>query len=385
MIAELFFVLLFLTILNKEMKPINRKICFIIFSAALIVSHYAIAEIFMFFTLFVMVILIITKNPSMKITATMFALFCVMMFSWYLFTADGSSFDTFVSYGDYVLRSLGDIFSLESRDADVLRGLGLQAPPTILNAISRAVAYLVQFLIVMGFIGLLTKRVQLKRTLDKELFMLIIVAVVFLGLLIVVPGLPSTLNMTRFYHILLFFIAPLSVLGAKFLIGLVKRNNKFVVSVLLVLILVPYFLFQTGFVYEVSGNISSSESLSLPLSFYRIPAVRSRGEIGYISRTDVSSAEWVKDNINLQNMTVYADNPSRSYALLSFGMIHIGKIAVLSNVTTIFNNSITYLSRLNVVDGVIVGTYYVWNTTDFSFSNDSNKIYANGECEIYMK
>jgi uncharacterized membrane protein len=48
-IAELFFVLLLLIIFNKQIKPFGRMVCFIIFSMSLIVSHYAIAEIFLLF------------------------------------------------------------------------------------------------------------------------------------------------------------------------------------------------------------------------------------------------------------------------------------------------------------------------------------------------
>jgi len=381
MIAELFFVLLLFIVLNNKIKSSNRMICFIIISVALVTSHYAIAEIFMFIISLSLILLIAAKKPSRKITLSMVVLFFVIMFSWYIYTARSSAFESFVSYGNYVYDSLGDIFNPEAREPEVLRGLGLEAPPTMWNAMSRGFAYIVEFLIVIGFVGLVTKKVQMKISLDKEFFMFILVAIAFLVLLILVPGLSLTMNMSRFFHILLFLIAPLSIIGADFLISLFKRSNRLWVSVLLIVILVPYFLFQTGFVYEIVGN----ESWSLPLSVYRMPAYRSRGFLGYVDERDVSSAYWLQTNVNTQSITIHADIPSVSYVLFAYGMIPKEKMIVLSNITIITDNSVIYLSRLNTVDSTIMGLNYIWNSTDFPFPDYTSKIYTNGASEIYEK
>jgi len=328
-----------------------------------------------------LILLIAAKKPSRKITLSMVVLFFVIMFSWYIYTARSSAFESFVSYGNYVYDSLGDIFNPEAREPEVLRGLGLEAPPTMWNAMSRGFAYIVEFLIVIGFVGLVTKKVQMKISLDKEFFMFILVAIAFLVLLILVPGLSLTMNMSRFFHILLFLIAPLSIIGADFLISLFKRSNRLWVSVLLIVILVPYFLFQTGFVYEMVGN----ESWSLPLSVYRMPAYRSRGFLGYVDERDVSSAYWLQTNVNTQSITIHADIPSVSYVLFAYGMIPKEKMIVLSNITIITDNSVIYLSRLNTVDSTIMGLNYIWNSTDFPFPDYTSKIYTNGASEIYEK
>jgi len=381
MIAELFFVLLLCIILNNKMKTRNKIICFILISFALITSHYAIAEIFMFFISFSLIFLIITKKFSRKITVSMVVLFFVLMFSWYLYTAHASTFESFVSYCDYVYNSLKDIFNPEAREPEVLRGLGLEPPPTIWNAISRSFAYTIEFLIVIGFISLITKRMQKKINLDDESFAFILIAIVFLALLILIPGLSMTMNMTRFYHILLFIIAPLSVIGADFLTRLFKQKNEFLASVLIVIVFVPYFLFQTGFVYEIVSN----ESWSLPLSVHRMPAYKSRGFLGYVDGRDIFCAYWLKTNVNAQNTMIYADISSIDYVLFAYGMIPKEEMLVLNNVTTINSHSVIYLSRLNTVDNTIIGLNYIWNTTDFLFRKDISKIYANGVSEIYKK
>jgi len=378
-IAELFFVLLLLVILSKKMKPYNKIICFMIFSIALVTSHYALAEIFLFFMSFVWLFLVAMKRPSRKITVTLVVLFFVVMFSWYLYTSNATVFDSLVSFGNYVYDQLGQFFNPASRGQTVLRGLGLESPPTIWNTFSRVFAYLTQFLIVVGFVGLITKRITIQ--LERESFMFTLMAMAFLGALIAVPGLANTMNMTRFYHILLLFLAPLCVLGAEFLVKLMsKRRTEIGASVLLLIVLVPYFLFQTGFVYEVTG----SESWSLPLSKYRMDAVSLRGHMGYFDESDVFGALWVSRNVDVENSQIYADGVSRNNVLTIYGMIYRGYVLELSNVTIVANNGIVYSSTLNVVDGLIASAGRLWNSSELSFIFDNlNTVYSNGDSEVY--
>jgi uncharacterized membrane protein len=380
MIAEVFFILLLFIVLSNKLKSGKKMMCFFIVSFALVVSHYAVAEIFLFFISISWILSIISKNSCKKITLNMTVLFFVIMFSWYIYTTRASAFESFVSYGDYVYRSLSDIFNPEARQPEVLRGLGLEPSPTFWNALSRGFAYMTEFLMVLGFVSLVTKKVHLKNNLDREFFMFIIVAIAFLGLLIIVPGLPLTMNMTRFYHILLFFIAPLSVVGADFIVSLRKKNSGLLVSVILIAILVPYFLFQTGFVYEIVGNDSWA-----PLSIYRMPAYRSRGLLGIIDEMDIFSAQWLRISLEVQRTTVYGDYSSVSYALFAYSMIIKDDMIVLSNVTTITDNSVIYLSRLNTIDNLMVGEKFMWNTSDFPFLDDLSFVYTNGASEICKK
>jgi len=378
-VAELFFVLLLLVVLSKKMKPFNKMICFTIFGVGLVTSHYALAEIFLIFISFVWISLVAMKRPSRNITVTIVVFFLVAMFSWYLYTSNAAVFDSLVSFGNYVRDQLDQFFDPASRGQTVLRGLGLESPPTIWNTFSRAFAYLTQFLIVVGFIGLIIKRINIH--VEKESFMFTVMAMIFLGALIAVPGLASTMNMTRFYHILLFFLAPLCVLGAEFLVKLMsKRRTELGASVLLLIVLVPYFLFQTGFVYEVTR----SQSWSLPLSKYRMDAVFLRLYMGYFDESDVFSASWVAKNVDVENSQIYADGASRNDVLTIYGMIYRGYVLGLSNVTIVANNGVVYLSTLNVVDGLIVSGGRLWNSSELSFIFDNlNTVYTNGGSEVY--
>jgi uncharacterized membrane protein len=377
MIGELFFVLLLLVILNKKMKPVHKTACFLIFSLAFIVSHYALAEIFLFFVSFSLISLIIFKKPSRNITLSIIVYFLVIMFSWYIFTSSSSVFDSFLDFGQHVYNQLDEFFNPQSRGTEILRGLGLEASPAVWNTISRAFAYLTELLIFIGFVGIIMKRKRMR--FEKEYFMLIIIAMAFLAALVLVPGLANTLNMTRFYHILLFFIAPLCVTGAVVIIELVfKRKDELRISFLLLIVLVPYFLFQTGFIYEVT----QSKSWSVPLSKYRMSQVRLYTEFGDIDACSIFGAQWVSKNVVIGYTQIYADDLSRRNELRAYGEVYTGYVEVLSNVTNVAAGGIVHLSPLNVMDGIVVGSL-VWNLSELQFLQDLNKIYSNGGSEVY--
>ena len=378
MIGELFFVLLLLVILNKKIRPINKTLCFLIFGFALIVSHYALAEIFLFLISFVLISLIIMKKPSRNITLTMVLCFFAIMFSWYLYTSSSAVFDAFSNFGEHVYSQLGEFFNPATRGQTVLRGLGMEAPPTIWNMISRIFAYLTQVLIVVGFVGVITKRSGIR--FDMEYFLLSLFSLTFLAALILVPGLANTLNMTRFYHILLVFLAPLCVLGAETIAKIVsKRKTELIGSILLLVVLVPYFLFQVGFVYEVTG----SDNWSVPLSKYRMPAYRLYGQLGYTTAYSISGAQWLSNNVAVEYTQIYADFWSRRTELRGYGSVYLGYVETLSNTTKITTKGIVYLSSLNIIEGTVIGDRYLWNSSELGFLSDLNTIYSNGGCEVY--
>ncbi|MEM2506693.1 MAG: DUF2206 domain-containing protein, partial [Nitrososphaeria archaeon] len=205
-IAELFLVLLLLVILNKDMKKSSKVMCFVIFGFGLTVSHYGLSLIFLFFISVALVPLVIFKKSSENLTISMAITFFTIMFAWYIYISNSTVFESYINFGQHVYNQLWDFFNPTSRGELVLKGLGLQKPQTIWNSISWTFSYITEFLIVVGFIGLIAKRSKVY--FERENFYFIFTATVFLALLILVPGLANTLRMTRFYHILLFFIAP---------------------------------------------------------------------------------------------------------------------------------------------------------------------------------
>jgi len=379
MIGELFFVLLLLVVFSKELKPARKIVSFLVFSIALVTSHYALAEIFFILIAAALTLTVLTRRKSRSITAGMVMLFFVVMFCWYIYTSRASVFDTLTSYGRYVYDQLDQFLSPASRGETVLRGLGIDQSPSIWNTLSRIFAYLTELLVVIGFLRMFIRRKELSN--DKEYFFFNLVGIAFLAAIILVPGLAKTFNMTRFYHVLLFVLAPLCVLGAFSVAGfLLNRRKEISAAILLVSVLTPYFLFQTGFMYE----ITRSESWSLPLSMYRMDWYKLYREMGYVPERNVPSACWISKYVEAERTTIYADVPSQHKELVMYGMAQHDRISVLSNTTKPKAEAIIYLGELNLMNGIVVGTYTTWNTSELSnLFGQMDTVYCNGGSEIY--
>jgi uncharacterized membrane protein len=381
-IAELFFVLLFYILLKPKISKMNKSIFFAVFSIALIVSHYSISYLFIFLVFLTWIALsalniLRGRVSKTSITASLVALFFVMSFAWYIYTSKSGAFEQVLSMIDYVSRGiLTEFFNPSSRSEGVLMGLGIAAPPSLGHLIGRIFAYLVQFFIVIGFLTLIRDR---KKTVyDDEYHVFILLNMALLALLIVLPNFAASFNMTRFYHILLFFLAPLFILGSETLFNILWRfKTKAYPLILILIILIPFFLYQTEFIYEVTGD----ESWSIPLSKYRMGAIPYI-HFGLIQEQDAFGSKWAAQNLNAERTTIYSDWPVSLFLLKNSG---VSKIEVISNPTVKHANGTLYLRRVNVEYGIVRGIENYWNLTQFSSDlNNMNKIYSNGGSEIYQ-
>jgi uncharacterized membrane protein len=406
MIAELFSVLLFTVLLSRKMSRFNRSLCFIVFAAALVVSHYALSYIFMGFIAFAWALLYFLRRSS-KIRLSMVVIFVVLIFSWYVYTSNAGAFESFLKFGNYVVGSLGDFLDFGSRSEGVLRGIGLAGSPTFLNTVSRGIAYLIQAFIVVGFLSVFTKRTNIRFSRDYVVFALASISILAANILL--PGFAQTMNVERFYHVTLIFLAPFFVIGLEVLIGILKdyrlnseiklnqklgRKMRRLPTILTVGLLVSYFLFQTNFLYVVAG----SPSWSIPLSKQKVDPVTLYKSYSYFDDFDVFGVKWLK-NANLNHTELYADLLSTYSVLTSYGMIYRGDVMQFyysyRNVPklTLTTNGIVYLSPFNVVYGYAAipfrGQMFVTNFTynplpmlNYTMMTNTNKIYSNGACEI---
>jgi len=104
-------------------------------------------------------------------------------------------------------------------------------------------------------------------------------------------------------------------------------------------------------------------------------------QMGYIPEQNVFGAYWVSKYVDTQQTPIYTDMDTK--VLVIYASIYRGKINFLSNTTVVKNNAIIYLSRMNVVDGIIDGRYVLWNSTELSSQlSPMAKIYSNGGCDI---
>ncbi len=372
MIAELFFVLLLLLLLNKKVKMEHKFVGFAILGFGLMVSHYALAQIFLFLIFIAWATSVFyLKKPSFNLQLSMIVFFFVAMFAWYIYTSGSVVFDSFMSFTGYVTSQLGDFLNPASRGQTVLTGLGLAQSPSLLNTVSRGFAYITELFIIIGVVALVRKKTKFLFERDFTVFSL--VAVAFLVMLTVIPGLANTLSMTRFYHILLMFLAPFCIIGiSAFAQFLLKRESKILVAVLVVVVLVPYFLFQTNFVYEVA----KADSWSVSLSGYRMDPLRLYGEDGYIDSYSVYGAEWVSRSVPYQ-WNIATDNALFT-TLPAYGLVYRGYVTGLDNTTILYPGQFVYLSYISVGFEPLSS-----NGTLPRLLNQTDVVYSNGGSEVY--
>jgi uncharacterized membrane protein len=378
MIGELFYVLLFLTLFSKSVKGSRKWLLFFAFSFGLVVSHYAMAYIFLAFIVATWFISRLRKGGT-KITMSLVVLLGILVFAWYIYTSQASNFNDLLGTVNYVGKGFAsDFFNAQSRGGQVLQAVGVSGISTYWHVIGRYVYYATEGLIIVGLaLMLLKERISF---FNDDYNVLVFLNLILLGACIIVPNFSGTFNASRFYHVTLFFLAPLCVLGGVKLMKLISRNkiNEKILSMILVLcLLIPFFFFQTGFVYEVTKEAS----YSLPLSSYRIDPL-TQANLGLLTDAEVHAGDWISENAGFYR-NISADASSLNILVYT-------NVKIRSDVfpaTPIPSSSYIFLREYNVADGIVfsdLSQYGSFNLTQIVPPlNDTNLTYSNGLNQVY--
>lgn len=422
-IAELFFALLILLMVSGEINSFKKVILAMVFSASLVVSHYAISYIFIFYILLTLPLLYLIKKitkdvqrPTM-LTGTFVCLFVVMALSWYIFTAESKSFSNIVYVGQTTYNSISDFLLSGTREVNTLKLLGLGQSGSLLHSVSVYFYRITVLFIIVGALWLVIKRKMIK--LGPEYFVMTLLS---LGLLIVCVALPyfaGFLNVDRIYHVTLFFLSPLCIMGGQSLVKWLYTLSRAALNkmrsiigplkptipargysagfafanIVILSVLIPYFLFGTGFIYEVAQD-KGPTSISLSQADFEKSnsdevIVSFHSEYAFTS--DVVSAEWLY-NFKTAGARVYSDDPSFWYILPNYASVF--PAVVIYPETEVASGSYIYLSNLNVVKSLMnvplknapPGSKLYYNYATFYISPLlTAKIYSNGESEVYLK
>jgi uncharacterized membrane protein len=213
-------------------------------------------------------------------------------------------------------------FDFTTREPLVQTALGLDFPSASTQGKGfRIFQYITQLFIIVGFIRLVFKPRKLRFTAEYIAFT--VVSALLLLACIFLPWFSSVFNVTRFYHIALFLLAPLCILGGEAIwlgigtlcqklkqgagasgFNLAKAdNNEAYLRFLALVVLIPYFLFTSGFIFEVSGHEVTDKGdtpYSIALSSYRVDIG------GVFNRRDGAAADWLAQTLGSDH-AVYAD------------------------------------------------------------------------------
>lgn len=393
MVAELFYVLLFLILFKKDINQGSRWILIIFFSFSLIVSYYTMAYFFlvMIFSAWIFA-KVFSKNKNISIDLTVLLFFTVFIFTWYIFIVN-PAFYRFQGFITGTYQSLiTEFFSPQSRGQEVLVATGMLSSPTLLHQIGKIFFNITALFILIGFIIIIARKK--KDNFDPQYFVLISTNLVLLLMSIIIPNFSASLQIDRLYHVALLFISPLFIVGGRSIfdnilkIFRLKENKREIYGLVLVLlVLVTFFFFQTGFIYEIEQDPVPS---SVFLSKYRM-AGDELLNLGYINENDFFGAIWLSKYVDV-NAGIYSDVKSKFHVLTSSMIDTNNRIDVIGN-TTVFNDrSYVYLNEYNTKNGIIIrDTRYPfnirYNISEIPILNSTmipnNKIYSNDACEIH--
>jgi len=417
LVAEVFLAALLLLVFMKGLPRLKRDVLFIVCSFGLVVSHYGLAYIFTVVLVLAWIILAIvaaragrqkrvTRNYYLrfqnkstitkfkdyvgrvsfsishsKLSLDLVLIYLTVLFSWYIFVNQAAGFNLLSQKYSLVASSFGQFFNPASRGA-ALEGLGVVATPTILNQVSTYLFLFTELLIVLGFVWILLKRHG--TGFSSEYLVMALLGIVILILNVLVPTLANTLQIYRYYQTTLFVLALFAVVGGVKILEYIPRlKSKYFFVILAFLIFVPFFLFQTGFTYEVAGVQNDVLTLNMhrwnDLEFYDSVA----------DAREVAGATWLPEHLNFSQITIYADYES-SEVLTAYGLVEGGQIPVLTNVTYISgSNQFIFLRPVNVIDGTIDLSGIVPVVSNFNSSSllpvlvNQDRVYSNGGCEVY--
>ena len=387
LVAEVFLAALLLLVFMKGLPRLKRDILFFACSLGLVVSHYGLAYIFMLILVSAWTILVFmdyVRSGSFsvlhsKVSFDWVLIYLTVLFSWYIFVNQSVAFNLLSQKYGLVASGFSQFFNPASRGT-ALEGLGVVATPTILNQVSTYMFVLTESLIILGFVWILLRRNTkgFGRGFSSEYVVMAALGIAILILDVLVPTLANTLQISRYYQTTLFLLAPFAVVGGlKVLERIPRLKSKYFFVILMFLIFVPFFLFQTGFVYEVAGVQNDVLTLNMhrwnDLKFYDVVA----------DSREVAGAAWLPEHLNVSQITIYADAESNG-VLTAYGLVEGGQIPLLTNVTYFSgSNQFIFLRPVNVIDGITEGV------SDFNSSSllpvlvNQDRIYSNGGCEVY--
>lgn len=400
-VGQFFLILSMFLIVEKRLTHGKKRVLLIIFVAALIVSHYSLTYIFLFFivSLFIVSRILSYRRGSARISPmlslSLILLLTALTFSWYIYVSDSPLNQLLNSVHRIVSLFSEDFFSTEARFQPALTSLSPTATTSMIGMIHKFLIYLENFFIGIGIIVLTVKPNQFR--LNPEFRLIAIISMLTLLLVFAVPNVGPTLNTTRFYSILIPFLAPFFVLGGIFLFRLIGKSIASRLKLrnvraknfglfLVTCVLITTFLFQVGFINHFTNGYPSSYPLDLSRREKSDDLkMRVTTHSLYFVEQEVLSAKWLRENLNPESK-VNADWNSRKTVLKSYALLSNDGVLPITNDTNLVSQTYTYLKYLNVRIGVIsTGSSLILNISDLlPVLGNCSKIYSNGDSDIYL-
>ena len=427
-LAIFFVALALMVFFNDKIDPLKRRVLFIIFILSVVVSHYSTAYIFFFIMLFSWSAMeILSRRNTLKtfkknITLTIVLLFFAFIFFWYSQVTE-AAFKSGVSFVEKTLVNLNNFFIEESREEVIITKLvGKELGYPILSRVNFAVTWSSFILIGIGVLTMLRRYKEmiyisnvkhkspdfLKTKFEPEY---LVMALACSGLLMAIVALPyiSTYGIYRLYSLVVIILSVCFVIGGMTLskhffflkkktcakrklwffgktffpkerfdgkTGQQTQNGSQVRAYLVILlILIPYFLFATGALYQVFGAPSSLNLNSEGEGYDR----------EYVHDSESCAAKWLAMQ-GKRNSQIYTADGYGWHRVISQGKIPLNRInPYLFSMHEKLQEGYIYLSYNNVVKGKLIVEDMSCNMTEYSdMLIGKRKICDSGCSEVYQ-
>lgn len=358
-VAELYLALLELTLFDKELRPTIRSFLTITWILSLVVSHYSTTYITLFFMIFLTIMLFIfrEKATSIKLSTTIFSV--VVALSWYMLISLSQTFKDLVTICRRNLMAVEDeLFSPSAIDPLVGKAMGSgMFDQSFWHALGHIWQYVTQILFVVGFAYVFLRYV--KNRSHPEFTFFSSAGMLFLFMSMALPYFGSSLNIDRIYHIVLIFISPLCVIGLLYLIEQISSICKItaskkqkITSICFVLVFVPYFLFNSSVVFEVTEK-SSNLALKIDQNkdyskYYSNSTYFSLNQ--RVPKEDVVACEWIS-TYRTANFPIYCDS-NRECELWGYGLIPFNN--VFGSVYPPNTGGYVFVGGQNIIDNIYI-------------------------------
>ncbi len=408
-IAEVFFGLFVMALLDNAMTDGKKRLLLVVFGMAIVVSHYGLAYFFLFYLVISAFLLVLLRNrylnnrwdnvrtrfsrgseegsldtSAVSLTTTMIFLMIVFCFAWYMYIGSGSPVNSLVNIGVNTINNLQDLFVVESREAAALMAIGL-AQPEIISAprnVFLVLQYVIQLFIIIGVAGVTLRFI--KSRFQLLFIAMSLVSLVLLAMCLILPRFSMNFNIGRFYHIALMFLSPYCIIGGINVLGWLRRlvslnlsrvyTSPVFLKLVGILIVVPYFLFNTGVVYSLTGGKVTSMALNPDLDNPRYNPM------------EISAKEWLLSNI-AENHRVMADIYGTTWLVEPSLRLE----DFWGDTETVSDYAYIYLRTINARQGLVVasreGPRTYINLPESEFGRKvlahASRIYSSGDAQVY--
>ena len=390
-IAEILLALALCVLIDNRYHNLRGRLVLLLLSVGIVMSHYSVAYLYIAILIFSYLILRRETLQLADLTTTVAVI--LIGSTWYIFVTGGGEIRTVTLYISTVASGVFlDFFSPFSRPSAVIQALGLASTGLgILHELNRLTSYLVVLAIFSGFALLvLEKRKEVVRT---RMLVVACFGIVLLISAVALPYFAGGLNLSRLYHIALIFVSPCFAYGIMGFVPKLQsiatrihpswpRLSKRTVYLIGATLLLSYFLFNSGWVWAVSGGSPTSVLLDPQRMLHsQQPALQAWVMSYYVPGQDAAGAQWLS-KYHASNIFICADLDAQYNALTSYGGFprEPPKLPDYCN----FERSYVFLRLLNTEYGV--GSYYSteWRVSEI-YPNliTMERVYSNGGATIY--